>query len=272
MSELARYAPAPGAAPARPGRPRAAAADAMILAGRCTRLSLRNTDALITSLVLPVLLMLMFVYLFGGAIRTGTAYAEYVVPGVLVLCAGFGAALTAVRVSEDMAGPVTDRLRSMDVGGTALVAGHVAASVIRNAVAMVLVTGVALAIGFRPQAGPAGWLAAAGLLLLFITVLSWLSAAAGLLASSPEAASGATFAMLFLPYASSGFVPVATLPSWLRGFARQQPCTPVIDTLRSLLRPGAAAAAWGPALAWCAGLLAVSAAAAALAYRRRTAR
>ena len=111
------------------------------MAGRCVRLSMRQIDALITSLALPVLLMLMFVYLFGGAIETGGDYVTYVVPGVILLCAGFGSATTAVTVSQDMTGGIVDRLRSMDVGGPAVLAGHVAASVVRNAASTALVLG-----------------------------------------------------------------------------------------------------------------------------------
>jgi len=155
------------------------------MAGRCLRLTRRNLEVLLTSLMLPVMLMLLFVYLFGGAIQTGTRYVTYVVPGVLLLCAGYGASLTAVSVSHDMAGGIIDRFRSMDVAGAAVLAGHVAASVARNAASTVLVFGVAFLIGFRPSAGPLDWLAAAGFLLLFILAVSWLSAAIGLLRDVP---------------------------------------------------------------------------------------
>lgn len=167
---------------------------------RSLRISIRNLDALFSGLALPVMLMLFFVYLLGGAIQTGTAYVTYVVPGVLLLCAAFGASLTAVSVSNDMKGGVIDRFRSMDVSGAAILGGHVIASLARNAVATMLVLVVAFLIGFRPQAGPADWLAVAGVLLAFILAMSWLSAAVGLLTRSPEAASGFTFFVIFLPY------------------------------------------------------------------------
>ena len=242
---------------------------ALTMAGRCVRLSMRQVDALLTSLLLPVLLMLIFVYLFGGAIETGTDYVTYVVPGVILLCAGFGSATTAVTVSQDMSGGIVDRLRSLDVGGPSVLAGHVAASVARNAISTVLVIGVALAIGFRPEAGPLEWLAVAGVLLAFVLAMSALSAALGLLAGSPEAANGITFLILFLPYASSAFVPVDTMPSWLQGFAEHQPVTPVIETLRGLLLDAPTGDAWA-ALAWCGGILAVSLAASGALFRRRT--
>src|SRR3954452_8025286 len=133
--------------------------DALTMSGRSIRLSMRHLDALITALLLPVMLMLMFVELFGGAIRTGAgSYVTYVVPGVILLCAGFGSATTAVSVSQDMTGGIVDRLRAMDVGGAAVMAGHVAASVVRNAASAALVLAVALLIGFRPEAGALDWL------------------------------------------------------------------------------------------------------------------
>src|SRR3954454_12666324 len=181
---------------------------AVTMVGRSVRLSRRNVDSMLTSLMLPVMLMLLFVYLFGGAINTGTTYVTYVVPGVLLLCAGFGASMTAVSVSHDMTSGVIDRFRSMDVGGTAVVAGHVLASITRNLVSTALVLGLAFAIGFRPHAGAVEWLAALGVLVLFLWAISWLSAVAGLVARSPEAAGGFTFFVMFLPYPSSAFVPI----------------------------------------------------------------
>jgi ABC-2 type transport system permease protein len=240
------------------------------MAGRCIRLSSRNVDALVTSLMLPIMLMLMFVYLFGGAIDTGGEYVTYVVPGVILLCAGFGSATTAVTVSQDMTGGIVDRFRSMDVGGAAILAGHVAASALRNAASTVLVFGVAFAIGFRPHAAPLDWLAAIGILLAFVLAVSWLAAAIGLIAKSPEAANGFTFVIMFLPYASSAFVPVDTMPSWLQGFAQHQPVTPVIESLRGLLLGTPVGSNPWTALAWCAGILAVSVAVAGVLFRRRT--
>jgi ABC-2 type transport system permease protein len=206
-----------------------------IMLGRNYRLSLRNVDSLVTGLALPVLLMLVFVFLFGGAINTGTAYVNYVLPAVIVLAASFGATSTAVSVSADLKGGMVDRLRSMPIVSWSFLAGHVGASLIRNLVATALVVGVAVLIGFRPTAGLLEWLAAVGLLSLFILAVSWFSAAIGLFASSPEAASGYSFFVVFLPYVSSGFVPVETLPVWLQGIAQHQPLTPMIDAVRGLL-------------------------------------
>ncbi|MEU2162024.1 ABC transporter permease [Streptomyces chengbuensis] len=244
--------------------------DALTLTGRALRLSRRNVDAVITSLMLPVMLMLIFVYFFGGAIETGTAYVTYVVPGVLLLCAGFGASTTAVTVSEDMKGGIIDRFRSLDIGGIPILAGHAAASTARNLVSTALVLGVAFAIGFRPSATAAGWFAAAGVLLAFVIAVSWLSAAIGLLAKTPEAAGGFTFFMMFLPYPSSAFVPIDTMPDWLHGFAEHQPVTPVIESLRGLLLDRPVGDSPWIALAWCAGLLAAGVAGAWALFRWRT--
>ncbi|MGW0117764.1 ABC transporter permease [Streptomyces sp. NPDC003327] len=243
------------------------------LAGRGIRLSRRNLDAVVTAMMLPVMLMLVFVYFFGGAIDTGVAhvtYVTYVVPGVLVLCAGFGAASTAVAVSEDMRSGIVDRFRTLDIGGVPILAGHVTASVARNACSTTLVFGVAFVIGFRPAATPAGWLAAIGLLLAWITAVSWLSAAAGLLTRTPEAAGAVTFFMMFLPYPSSAFVPIDTMPGWLHGFAEHQPVTPLIESMRGLLLDRPVGAAPWTALAWCAGLLLLAVASSGALFRRRT--
>ncbi|WP_137994326.1 ABC transporter permease [Streptomyces vilmorinianum] len=244
---------------------------ALTMTGRGIRLGRRNVDAVITSMMLPVMLMLVFVYFFGGAIDTGTRYVTYVVPGVLVLCSGFGSAGTAVAVSEDMKGGIIDRFRSLDIGGTPILAGHVGASVARNLVATALVFGVAFLIGFRPSATPLGWLAAIGLLVAFITAISWLAAAAGLLTRTPEAAGGITFFMMFLPYPSSAFVPIETMPGWLHGFAENQPVTPLIESLRGLLLDQPVGTTPWIALAWCAALLAVGVAASGTLFRLRTA-
>ncbi|HZN75842.1 MAG TPA: ABC transporter permease [Micromonosporaceae bacterium] len=244
--------------------------DLAVMAGRGVRLSARNIDALLTSLMLPIILMLLFVYLFGGAIHTGTAYVTYVVPGVILLCAGFGASTTAVSVSLDMKNGIIDRFRSMDIGGAAVLGGHVVASVARNIASTLLVFGVAVLIGFRPNAGPLDWLAAAGVLLLFVFAISWLSAAFGLLAKSPEAAAGFTFIVMFLPYPSSAFVPIDTMPSWLHGFATHQPTTPVIETLRGLLVGTPVGSSPVLAVAWCGGIALVSMVLAAFLFRRRT--
>jgi ABC-2 type transport system permease protein len=247
--------------------------DVLTMTARSFRLTSRQLDSLLTALALPVLIMLLFVGLFGGAIHTGTgtSYVTYVLPGVLLLCAGYGAAITAVSVSQDMAGGIIDRFRSMDVRGPAILAGHIAASIARNIASTILVFGVACLIGFRPHASLPGWLAAAGLLLAFILAISWLAAAYGLAVKSAEAANGFMFLVAFLPYASSAFVPVGTMPGWIQWFARNQPVTPVAQSLRGLLLGAPAGTAPWVALAWLGGILAVSLALSGALFSRRTA-
>ena len=264
---MSEFAIAAGAAPDRETN---FLTDYRTMAGRCIRLSRRQLDAILMSLTLPIMLMLMFVYLFGGAIDTGGKYVTYVVPGVILLCAGFGSATTAVSVSQDMTGGIVDRFRSMDVSGAAVLGGHVAASLARNTVSTVMVFGVAFGIGFRPHAGLLDWLGAAGVVLLFILAISWLAATIGLLAKSAEAANGFTFFLMFLPYASSAFVPVDTMPSVIRGFARHQPITPVTESIRGLLLRTPVGSNPGQAVAWCCGILVVSMAASRLLFARRT--
>ena len=251
-------------------RPASFTGDMRAMTARSARLSIRNVDALLTALFLPIMLMLLFVYLFGGAIETGTAYVTYVVPGVILLCAGFGSSLTAVAVVQDMKGGIMDRFRSMDVSGAAVLAGHVAASVARNLLSTVLVLAIAFLIGFRPQADAAGWFAAIGLLLLFVFAFSWVAAAVGLIARSAEAAGGFSFFVMFLPYPSSAFVPIDTMPSWIHGFARHQPFTPVIESMRGLLLDQPVGNAPWLALAWCGGILTVAVTASGYLFRRRT--
>ena len=242
----------------------------LTMTGRSLRLSARSPEALLTALLLPVLLMVVFVYLFGGAVNVGTAYVEYVAPGVLLLCAVTGASTTAVTVCQDMAGGIIDRFRSLDVSGTAVLTGHVVASVARNLISTVLVALVAVAIGFRPHTSALGLLAALGVLMLFVAAVSWFAAAFGLLVRAPEAANSSMFLMFFC-YASSAFVPVRTMPTWLRGFAEHQPATPVTETVRGLLLGTPTGHEAVIALAWCVGIMAASIALCAVLFRRRTA-
>ena len=243
--------------------------EAQTMVSRSLRLSLRNVDSLITAFVLPVLLMLMFVYLFGGAIHTGSRYVDYVVPGVLLVCVGFGAATTAVSVSHDLTTGIVDRFRSLDVRGETLINGHVMASVLRNLLSSAVVFAVALAIGFRPHGAPGNWTAAIGILALYVLALSWFAAAIGIIVRSPETAQGIAFLVSFLPYASSAFVPVHTMPSWLQGFAANQPATAVADSVRALLNGNPAASSEWHAIIWSLGLIAISVTLAGGLYRRR---
>ena len=253
-----------------------AVSDTSVLIGRCVRRSLRDTEAFFSALMLPIVTMLMFVYVFGGAFSAGngTTYADYVVPGLIVLCAGFGAGTTAVAVATDMSNGIVDRLRSMPIRASALLTGQITASLGRNLVATALVIGVGLGVGWRPTADPVRWFGAVAMIVLFVLALSWLAAAFGLLTGSPEAANAVTFVFAFIPYASSAFVPVRTMTPVLRGFAANQPFTPIVETMRGLWmgRTSTGAATGHEALlavAWCGGILIVSAAAASWLFRHR---
>ncbi len=214
--------------------------------------------------------MLMFVYLFGGAIRTGSAhYIDFVVPGVLLVCAGFGATSTAVNVATDLTTGIIDRLRSLDVGGPSLLGGHVTASVVRNLRSTAVVFALAFAIGYRSPASLLDWLAAIAILALFVLALSWVAALLGILAGSPEAANGLAFPVMFLAYLSSAFVPVATMPAGLRTFAQNQPETQVIDTIRALLSGTPVGSHALLAIAWSLAIIASSLVLARILFQQR---
>ena len=246
-----------------------AVADSMTMIGRSIRLSRRNTDTLVMSVVLPLMMMALFVYVFGGAIATGTAYVNYVVPGIVLLCAGYGAAATAMSVADDMTSGMVDRLRSMPIRPFVVLTGHVAASATRNALSTAIVVAAAVAMGFRPDGTVLEWLAAAGLLLLYVLALSWLAAGLGAVARSVESASALSFFMLFLPYLSSAFVPTDTMPAALGAISEHQPITPIIETVRGLLTGTPIGDNGALALAWSVGLLVASFLLATALYRRR---
>jgi ABC-2 type transport system permease protein len=245
-------------------------ADMRTLTIRAGRLSLRNVESLVTALALPVVLMLMFVYLFGGAIRTGSAhYVDFVLPGVLLVCAGFGATSTAVSVASDMSTGIIDRLRSLDVSGPSLLSGHVIASVVRNLLSAAVVFAVGFALGYRSPAGFSQWLEAIAILALFVLALSWVAAVLGLLAGSPEAANGFVFPVMFLAYPSSAFVPTASMPAGLRAFAQNQPETQVIDAIRALLSGTAVGSHALLAIIWSLAIIGCSTALARVVFQRR---
>ncbi|MFB7892683.1 ABC transporter permease [Microbacterium sp. NPDC056044] len=243
-----------------------------VFVGRSLLHSLRDGESLLMAVLLPVLLMVMFTYVFGGAIDPSGGYVDYVVPGIILLCAGFGAASTAVYVANDMKAGIIDRFRTMPLRASAVLTGHVVASLLRNLLATAVVIGVALLLGFRPTADVWGWLGAIGIIALYILTITYLFAAIGLAAGSPEAANGYGFIILFLPYLSSAFVPVTTMPEWLQWVAENQPVTPIIETLRSLLMgtPMGDSGWW--AIGWCLAILAVSFAWGGWLFRRKAGR
>jgi ABC-2 type transport system permease protein len=254
--------------------------DLTVMTTRCVRRSLRDPEAFFTSLLLPVILMLLFVYVFGGAMSaeaTNTSeYANYVVPGLIVLCAGFGASTTAVAVATDMSSGIVDRFRSMPIRSSSVLAGHIAASLARNLLATALVIGVGLAVGWRPSASAAQWLGAVGMIVAFIVAMSWLAAMAGLLVHGPEAANSLTYFVVFLPYLSSAIVPARTMTPVLRPIAANDPITAVVETMRGLwMGSTSVSASVGHeallAVVYCAAILALSAAFASYLFRHRTA-
>jgi ABC-2 type transport system permease protein len=249
-----------------------------VLSRRSLRHSFRDPESVLMAVLLPVMMMLIFVYVLGGAITVGdgaptrTVYVGYVLPAIALTTAGYGASFTAVVVSNDMTTGLIDRLRTMPFPAVTVLLGHAVGSMARNLLATVVVVLVALAVGFRTDASAAHLLAAFGLVALWVLVITVVFATLGMIAGSAEAASGYGFALLFLPYLSSGFAPVETMPGWLAAFAAHQPMTPLIDASRALLdgrSPGSDALV---AVLWCAGFLGIAIAVAAYVFPRRTAR
>lgn len=265
------HPPAPATAPALRPRLRGLAAERVFI-GRSLIHSVRDVEALLMAVVLPTMLMLLFTFVFGNAIDPSGGYVDYVVPGIILLCAGFGASGTAISVSRDMTTGIIDRFRTMPLRSGAVLTGHVVESLVRNLVATAVVIGVALLVGFSPTATPLEWLGVIGVVALYILAITYLFAAIGLAAASPEAASGYGFILLFLPYLSSAFVPVDTMPEWLQWIAENQPITPVIETIRSLLlgTPMGDSAWW--AVGWCALIIVVAAVWGAWLFRRKAGR
>jgi ABC-2 type transport system permease protein len=260
-------------APPSPAKPRLTGLTAeRIFVRRSLTRSLRDGESLSMAIMLPVMLMLLFTFVFGNAIDPSGGYVDYVVPGIILLCAGFGAATTAVYVANDMRAGIIDRFRTMPLRSSAVLTGHVAASLARNLVATAVVIGVGLLVGFRPTAGFWGWLAAIGLIALYILAITQLFAAIGLAAGSPEAASGYGFIILFVPYLSSAFVPVETMPGWLQWIADNQPITPIIETIRGLLMGTSVGTEPLWALFWCLAIFGVSFAWGAWLFTRKAGR
>jgi ABC-2 type transport system permease protein len=208
---------------------------------------------------IPVVLLLLFVYVFGGALGAGLrgvsggrdAYIAYVVPGILLLTIALAAQGTAISVAIDMTEGIVARFRTMAISRASVLTGHVVGSVIQTALALVVVMGVALLIGFRPTTGPLAWVAAAGLLALTSLALTWLSVALGMSTRSVETASNLPMFLMLLLFLGSGFVPTQTMPDGLRWFAENQPFTPIIETLRGLLLGTPIGDSGVIAVAWC---------------------
>lgn len=235
--------------------------------GREIRRTIRTVDAVVISLLVPVSILFAFVWVFGGAIEAGGGYINYVMPGLLMMCAGFGAAQTAVGVSQDMKSGVIDRFRTLPIAGSTVLAGHVLASIVRNLATGIVLFGCSLLLGFQPGASPLGALLAVGLFIGFVLAFTWIFCLVGMLLG-PEAAGGVSNIMIFAPYVSSGFVDPATMPGWLQGFAEHQPFTPVIESMRAFLMGGDPGMYGWVAVAWCAGLAVIGWTGSAVVFRR----
>jgi ABC-2 type transport system permease protein len=243
--------------------------DTGILFGRSMRHILRSADTIITVLITPVMLMLLFVYVFGGSIQAGTGnYVNYLLPGILLIAIASGIAYTALRLFTDRQKGLFARFHSMPVSRSSILWAHVLTSLISNSISVVVIILIALIMGFRSGAGVLEWLEAVGILLMFTLALTWLAVIPGLTAKSVEGASAFSYPLIFLPFISSAFVPTATMPDVVRVFAENQPVTSIVDAVRSLLNSEPAGNDIWVALVWCVVITAVAYFFAMRAYKR----
>ncbi|MCT9819390.1 ABC transporter permease [Microbacterium sp. W1N] len=245
--------------------------DTSVLTGRSLRHILRSPDTIITTAVTPVALMLLFVYVFGGAINTGGgSYIDYMLPGILLITVASGIAYTSYRLFLDLQGGIVERFQSMPIARSSVLWAHALTSLVANITALVIVVGVALLMGFRSGAGVGEWLAVAGILVLFTLALTWVAVIAGLTATTVDGASAFSYPLIFLPFISSAFVPTDTMPAPVAWFAENQPVTPIVETIRALLGGTPVAGDIWIALAWMVGILVAAFFGAMAIYRRRT--
>lgn len=248
-----------------------ALADTRALTGRSLRHVLRSPDTIITTAVTPIALMLLFVYVLGGAIDTGSggSYVDYLLPGILLITVASGVAYTSYRLFLDLQGGIVERFRSMPVARSSVLWAHVLTSLVANLVSVTLVVGVALLLGFRTSASVGSWLAVLGILVLFVLALTWLAVVAGLSAKTVDGASAFSYPLIFLPFISSAFVPTDSMPGPVAWFAENQPVTAIVDTLRSLFAGQPVGSDIWVALGWLVGILVLAYAWATATYRRR---
>jgi len=248
--------------------------DTALLTGRSLRHILRSPDTIITTTIMPIAFMVLFVYVFGGAISAGSGsarYVQYLLPGILVITIASGISYTAYRLFLDMQSGIFERFQSMPIARSSVLWAHVLTSLVANLISVVVVVGVALLMGFRSGAGPLAWLAVAGILLLFTLALTWLAVIPGLSATSVDGASAFSYPLIFLPFISSAFVVTATMPGPVRAFADHQPVTPIVNTIRDLYTQQPVGTDIWIALAWCAGILIVAYTLAMATYHRKIA-
>jgi ABC-2 type transport system permease protein len=241
-----------------------------VMLGRSMRHIFRSMDTIITVTIMPIAMMLLFVYVFGGAIQTGTGnYVNYLLPGILLIAIASGISYTAYRLFMDMQSGIFDRFHSMPIARSAALWGHVLTSLVSNAISVVVIILVALIMGFRSSAGISSWLAVAGILALFTLALTWVAAIAGLSAKSADGAGAFSYPLIFLPFISSAFVPTESMPSGVRAFAENQPVTSIVDAIRSLLARQPVGNEIWVALAWCVGIMLVAYLFAMRIYKKR---
>ena len=244
--------------------------DTAVLTGRTMRHVTRSLDTILTTAIMPVALLLLFVYVFGGAVKHGSgSYVTYLLPGILLITIASGISYTALRLFMDLQGGIFERFQSMPIARSSVLWAHVLTSLAANAISLVVVVLVAVAMGFRSGAGALAWLAVAGLLFLFTLALTWLAVIPGLTAKSVDGAGAFSYPLVFLPFISSAFVPTSTMPAPVRAFADNQPVTSIVNTIRDLFARQPVGASIWTALAWCAGILIVAYMFANIAYRRR---
>lgn len=244
--------------------------DTAVLLGRSMRHIFRSVDTIITTAITPIALMLLFVYVFGGAIRTDTDnYVNYLLPGIMLIAIASGIAYTAVRLFTDMQSGIFERFQSMPIARSAVLWAHVLTSLVANGISVVIIVLVALLMGFRTSASVLDWLAVAGILALFTLALTWLAIIAGLTAKSVDGAGGFSYPLIFLPFISSAFVPTDTMPGPVRAFAENQPVTSIVNTIQDLFAQQPVGSDIWIALAWCLGGLVLAYSFAMAAYRRR---
>ncbi|QPZ39006.1 ABC transporter permease [Paramicrobacterium chengjingii] len=246
--------------------------DTRVLTGRSLRHILRSPDTIITTAVIPIALMLVFVYVLGGAIHTGAdvSYINYMLPGILLITIASGIAYTSYRLFLDMQGGIFERFQSMPIARSSVLWAHVLTSVAANLISIVLVIGVALLMGFRSQAPVQAWIAIAGILILFTLTLTWVAVIAGLSAKSIDGASAFSYPLIFLPFISSAFVPTESMPAPIAWFAENQPVTSIVNSIRALFAQQSLGSDIWVALAWLVGVFVIAYALAIVLYRRKS--
>ena len=244
--------------------------DSAIMLRRNFKHTRRNPTAVFNAVLFPIVLLLMFVYVLGGAFNVGSTYIDYATPGLMILAICYGLSATALAVNTDMTKGIISRFKVMDISRGAVLTGHVIASMLTSLIAVTAIVGVALLIGFRPSASVADWLGAVGIVALVCFAATWLTVALGLVAKTPESAGLATVPLIMLPFLSSAIVPTDTMGPGVRQFAEYQPFTPIIETLRGLLTGHPTAGHTIAALAWCAGIALVGYLWALATFKRRT--